>query len=131
MKKSRAAWFTLCLGFAWMLALMIPAANAADAQPAVGNWEGTLDPGAQPKKRILIHITADQDGSLHGTIDYPDENASGIALTAITYKDLTLHLESSQIQSSYDGRMNKNNLEFNGTWTRGATGLNLILTRTP
>lgn len=131
MKKGRATWFTLCLVSAWMLGWMIVPANAADAQVVVGNWEGTLDPGAQPKKRILIHITADQDGSLRGTIDYPDENASGIVVTAITYKDLALHVESSQIQSSYDGHMNRNSSGFNGVWKQGSTGLSLVLTRTP
>lgn len=132
MKVSRASWFARCLGLILTLGwTAVPLLTATDAQPVVGNWEGILDPGAQAKKRILIHITADQDGSLHGTIDYPDENASGIAITAITYKDLTLHFESSQIQSSYDGHMNKNNSEFNGKWQGGGAGLNLVLTRTP
>jgi hypothetical protein len=130
MKESRRLWFALCLGLVLMLGLaIVPALTAADAQPIVGNWEGTLDPGAQPKKRILMHITADQDGSLRGTIDYPDENASGILITAITYKELTLHLESTQIQSSYEGTMNKDNSEIKGTWKQGGAGLNLILTR--
>jgi len=44
----------------------------ADAPRFVGDWGGTLDPGAQPKKRILVHISAGQDGTLSGTIDYPD-----------------------------------------------------------
>ncbi len=49
---------------------------AADAQPVVGVWEGTLDPGDQPKKRILVHISAATDGSLSGTIDYPDQDSN-------------------------------------------------------
>ena len=54
---------------------VVPALTmATDAQPIVGDWEGTLDPGAQPKKRIVVHITAAQDGSLSGTIDYPDQD---------------------------------------------------------
>ena len=75
MKKSCASRFALCLGLIVTLGLTImPVLTAADAQPVVGNWEGTLDLGAQTK-------------SLHGIIDYPDENASGIAITAITYKE--------------------------------------------
>jgi hypothetical protein len=132
MKVGRASWFARCLSLTLTLGLtIVPVLLAADAQPVVGNWEGTLEPGAQPKKRILVHITADQDGSLHGTIDYPNENSSGIAITAITYKELSLHFESSQIQSFYDGLMNKEGSEFRGTWKQGGAGLTLVLTRIP
>jgi hypothetical protein len=53
---------------------------AADAKPIAGDWEGTLDPGAQGKKRIVVHISAAQDGTLSGTIDYPDQETSGSLL---------------------------------------------------
>ena len=132
MKKPRVSSFVLCVGLTLMLGLgIVPTlAMAADTQPIVANWEGTLDPGAQPKKRIVVHITASQDGSLSGTIDYPDQDTSGILITAITYKESTLHFESSSIQGSYDGTMNTDNSEINGTWKQGGP-LNLILKRTP
>ena len=103
---------------------------AADTTPIVGNWEGTLDPGAQPKKKIVVHISASQDGSLSGTIDYPDQDTSGIVITAITYKEPTLHFESTGT-GSYDGTMNKDNSEITGTWKQGAAGVSLVLKRTP
>ena len=133
MKKPRVSSFVLCVGLTLMLGLRIvpTLAMAADTQPIVANWEGTLDPGAQPKKRIVVHITASQDGSLSGTIDYPDQDTSGILITAITYKESTLHFESSSIQGSYDGTMNTDNSEITGTWKQGGTGLSLILKRTP
>jgi len=133
MKEPRASSFALCLWLALILGLgLAPAMTvAADTQPIVGDWEGTLDPGAQHRKRMLVHISAEQDGSLSGTIDYPDENASGMQITAINYKELTLHLESNQIQASYDGTMNKDNSEIKGDWKQGGVGLNLILKRTP
>ena len=133
MKKPQVSSFVLCVGFTLMLGLRIvpTLAMAADTQPIVANWEGTLDPGAQPKKRIVVHITASQDGSLSGTIDYPDQDTSGILITAITYKEPTLHFESNSIQGSYDGTLNKDNSEITGTWKQGGPGLNLILKRTP
>jgi hypothetical protein len=123
----------LCGGLALLLGLrMVPSlAMAADTPPIVANWEGTLDPGAQPKKRIVVHISAALDGSLSGTIDYPDQDTSGIQITAITYKEPALHFECSSIQGSYDGTMNKDNSEITGTWKQGGSGLNLILKRTP
>ena len=133
MKKPRVSLFVLGVGLTLMLGLRIvpTLAMAADTQPIVANWEGTLDPGAQPKKRIVVHITASQDESLSGTIDYPDQDTSGILITAITYKESTLHFESSSIQGSYDGTMNKDNSEITGTWKQGGAPLSLILKRTP
>jgi hypothetical protein len=134
MKNPRASsfgLFALCLGLALILELgLVPARTmAADTTPIVGNWEGTLDPGAQPKKKIVVHISASQDGSLSGTIDYPDQDTSGILITAITYKAPTLHFESTGT-GSYDGTMNKDNSEITGTWKQGAAGVSLILKRT-
>lgn len=132
MKKHHALLPQLCLAFALMLGLGIPfIAMAADASPIVGNWEGTLDPGAQPKKRIVVHISASQDGTLSGTIEYPDQATSGILITAITYQEPALHFESSQIQVSYDGTMSKDKSAITGSWKEAGTNLNLILKRTP
>ena len=133
MKKHQASSLGLCLGLAVMLGFnMVPVrALAADAPPIVGAWGGTLDPGAQPKKRILVHISAAQDGTLSGTIDYPDQDTSGILITAITYKEPTLHFESSSSLGVYDGTMNKDNSEITGTWKQGGATLSLILKRTP
>lgn len=111
---------------------MIPTvARAAGAQAIVGDWEGTLDPGAQAKKRIVVHISVGQDGSLSGTIDYPDQDISGVLITAITYKESTLHFESSSSQGAYDGISNPDNTEIKGTWKQGGAGVNLTLKRTP
>src|ERR1035438_4611717 len=125
MKKHQASSLGLCLGLAVMLGFnMVPVrALAADAPPIVGAWGGTLDPGAQPKKRILVHISAAQDGTLSGTIDYPDQDVSGILITAITYKEPILHFESSSSLGSYDGTMNKDNSEITGTWKQGRATL--------
>ena len=133
MKKYRGSWFGLCLGLALILGLsIVPTLTVtADAPPIVGDWGGTLDPGAQPKKRILVHISAGQDGTLSGTIDYPDQDTSGILISAITYHEPTVHLESSSNLSSYDGTMKKDNSEITGTWKQGGAPLNLTLKRVP
>jgi hypothetical protein len=132
MKRRQESSFGLCLGLVLVLGWgIMPRTMAADPSPIVGNWEGTLDPGAQPKKRIVVHITAAQDGSLSGTIDHPDESASGAMITAITYKEPALHFESTSGQVSYDGVMNKENSEIAGTWKQGAAPLSLTLKKSP
>ena len=123
--------FKLNRGLTIILGLMILStlAIAADS-PVVGDWEGTLNPGAQPKKRVVVHITAAQDGSLSGAIDYPDQDTSGILLTAITFKDPAVHFESTPDLSAYDGTLNKEKLEITGTWKQGGKGIDLVLRRT-
>jgi len=130
--KRHQASFGLCISFVLTLGLgIVPTMMAAEPSPIVGNWEGTLDPGAQPKRQIVVHIAASQDGSLSGTIDYPDESASGALITAINYKEPALHFESNSGQISYDGTMNKENSEIVGTWKQGASPLRLTLKKTP
>ena len=129
--KRHQASFGLCVGIVLMLVWGIMPTTVGASSPIVGNWEGTLDPGAQPKKRIVVHITAAQDGSLSGTIDHPDESASGALITAITYTEPALHFESTSGQVSYDGTMNKENSEIAGTWKQSAAALSLTLKKTP
>ena len=117
---------TLILG----LALTPVLTMAADPPRIVGTWEGVLDAGAQPKKHVVVHISADQDGSLSGTIDYPDQDVSGIQITAITYKAHILHFESIPNLSSFDGTLNKEDTEIAGTRKQGGAPLALVLKRT-
>jgi hypothetical protein len=133
MKKPRASSFALYGGLALALAWGItPALTLAQDPPSiVGDWSGTLNPGAQPKKRIVVHISAAQDGSLSGTIDYPDQDTSGIQMTAITYRKSILHFESTPSLTVYDGTMNQDKSTITGTIKQGGTSLDLILKRTP
>jgi hypothetical protein len=120
------------LSCALLLALGIAPTLAPAQTPSgiVGDWEGTLDPGAQAKKRIVVHIAAEQDGSLSGTIDYPEEETSGIQITAITYKAHALHFESSSIPALYDGTLDEAHSQITGTWKQGTAPLSLVLKRT-
>jgi hypothetical protein len=133
MRTPRISWFALGWGFAMVLAMsMVPSCVlAADTPPIVADWEGTLDPGAKPKQRVVVHITAAEDGTLSGTIDYPDQDSSGIAITAITFKASVLHFESSSNLCVYDGTMSKDTSEIAGTWKQGGASLSLTLKRTP
>jgi uncharacterized protein len=132
MKKPRHSPFALYVGLALMLATSIaPHLTAQDAPPVVGEWTGTLNPGGQPKKHIVVHISAEQDGSLRGTIDYPDQDVSGVQITTITYNNPTLHFESTPGLCAYDGAMDKESARITGVWKQGGTSLDLVLKRTP
>lgn len=130
MGTHRASQFGIGLGLVFALGMACaPAPLRASDPPIIGDWEGTLDPGAQAKQRVVVHISQSQDGTLSGTIDFPDQDTSGIVITAITYKDPALHLESQSIFASYDGAMNKDNSEISGNWKKGGASVTLVLKR--
>ena len=131
MREPRESSFALYVGLALMLAFIIVARLAAQDAAPVGEWTGTLNPGGQPKKHVVVHISAEQDGSLRGTIDYPDQDVSGVQITATTYTKSTLHFESTPDLSAYDGTLDKNTSTITGVWKQGGTTLNLTLRRTP
>jgi len=110
-----------------VLALMTGLAAAAPPGIA-GDWEGTLDTGGGTL-RVVVHITQDKEGKLSGSVDSPDQGASGIAITAITYKESTLHFEVGSIEGSYDGKMNKENSQIAGDWKQGGGSLSLTFKR--
>jgi hypothetical protein len=133
MKTVRVPLFVLCAGLALFLGLTIAPALvwAQEAPPIVGDWQGTLNPGAQPKKPIVVHIAAAQDGSLTGTIDYPEQQTSGIQMTAITYAKSILHFESTPSLTVYDGTMSAEKTTITGTLKQAGASLDLVLHRTP
>jgi hypothetical protein len=133
MKTARVLLFALGAGLALFFALTIAPAPAwaQDASPIVGDWQGTLNPGAQPKKPIVVHISAAQDGSLTGTIDYPEQDTTGIQMTAITYRKSILHFECTSSLTAYDGTMNEGHTAIAGTMKQAGAALDLTLHRTP
>jgi hypothetical protein len=111
-----------------LFALMVTIAMAAPAPGVAGDWQGTLDTGGGTL-RVVVHISQDKDGKLTGALDSPDQGASGIAITAITYKEPDLHFEVGSIGGSYEGKMNKENSQIAGDWKQGGGSLPLTLKR--
>jgi hypothetical protein len=96
--------------------------NHKSAKPSDidGTWAGTLDAG-MTKLRIVFHITNAEDG-LTATMDSPDQNANGLPVTAVTRNGSSLTMELKLIPGRFDGKINKELTEIEGTWTqRGAT----------
>jgi hypothetical protein len=128
--KTRRAFTGLRYAAALLLVLgVVSVVSMAAARPAVvGDWNGVLDVGGGNSLHLVVHVTQKDDGSLTGTLDSVDQNANGIPMTAITYKDGALHFECSSIGGSYDGKM-KGDSEIDGTWSQGGGSLALNLTK--
>jgi CubicO group peptidase (beta-lactamase class C family) len=89
------------------------------AQSAVGgDWQGTLEAGGS-QLHLILHINAAKDGSLGATLDSVDQGAMGIPITAITLKDSKLSLTLDAIHGTYEGVVNGDATEIDGTWSQG------------
>jgi hypothetical protein len=99
-------------------ALALFAACMAHAQSIVGDWQGTLDTG-QGELRLVLHITKAADGGLVATIDSIDQGANGIPVASVTLKGSKLSLGVDAVNGSYEGTVNADASEIDGTWTQG------------
>ena len=95
----------------------------------VGDWDGSLNAGGN-SLRVVLHVTQGKDGKLTGTLDSPDQGATGIPISSITYKEPALHFEIEKFGAGYDGTMNKEQSEIKGDWKQGGGTLPLVLKRT-
>jgi CubicO group peptidase (beta-lactamase class C family) len=99
-----------------VLASLAPLCRA-ESQIA-GDWRGTLSAGGA-EFRLVLHISAAQDGTLTATLDSPDQGADGIPISAATLKDSKLNLSIDSINGSYQGVVNNDATKIAGTWTQG------------
>ena len=109
-----------------LAALALSPIFRAQAQIA-GDWEGTLSAGGV-QLRTVLHISAAKDGSLTATMDSVDQGADGIPVTSVTLKDSKLSLTVDAVHGTYEGTVNKDTTEIDGTWSQG-TPLALNLKR--
>ena len=100
-----------------LLALAVSPFLSAQSQIA-GDWQGTLNAGGT-QLRLVLHIVATKDGALTATLDSVDQRVNGIAVSAITLKDSRLSLAINAVHGSYDGTLNKDATEIDGTWSQG------------
>jgi uncharacterized lipoprotein YmbA len=93
-----------------------PAPAAAQASIA-GDWQGTLNAG-QAQLRLVLHITAGKDGALTSSLDSIDQGANGIPVSATSMKESKLSLTVDAVHGTYEGTVNKDASEIDGTWTQ-------------
>ncbi len=99
----------------------VPLQAALDAvaqSQLAGDWKGTLQ-AAGAELRLALHIKADKDGALTATLDSIDQGAYGIPVSAISLKDAKLSLTVDAVHGTYEGTVNKDSTEIDGTWSQG------------
>jgi len=96
----------------------------------VGSWQGTLEAG-NGSLRVVLHFSQAKGGAFTGTLDSPDQDAAGIEMDAVTFKEPDLHFDITRIGSKYDGKMDKGDSDITGQWQQGGSSLSLSFKRVP
>jgi len=109
-------WHKLAV-VALAIAACLPPARAQ--QQISGDWQGALSAGGA-QLHLVLHLTAASDGSLTATLDSVDQGANGIPVTSVTLKDAKLSLNIEAVHGTYEGMVNQDATEIDGTWSQGA-----------
>ena len=86
-----------------------------------GAWLGTLNVPPTPPLRIVFNIHANADGSLSGTLDSPDQGATGIGISRISVEKEQVKVEVSVVGGRFEGKLNAEGSEMSGQWKQAGT----------
>lgn len=92
------------------------------SQAIEGQWQGRLKLPAS-SLRLVFNIQ-EADGELSATMDSPDQGATGITVSSISFVDSVLHLEVAAANITYEARMD-NEGKLDGTFKQGYLSLPL------
>ncbi|MGB5190798.1 alpha/beta hydrolase family protein [Robiginitalea sp.] len=100
----------------------------AGGQEISGTWNGVLEVQGM-QLPLVIHIAEDDEGYT-GTMDSPDQGATGIEITSLSYDNSNLKFEVAPMAIAYTGDLNKDG-SIKGTFTQMGQSLPLNFSRNP
>ena len=105
---------------------LIPAVQAQDAAPFIGNWNGTLSVAGM-ELSITLKFTLNEEKNITGTIDVPDQGAMDIPLASfeIDGKKITFMIDHPGVpgEPTFVGTLDDTGKKISGTFTQsGAEG---------
>lgn len=103
--------------------VVVPKVSPAIAAQFTGNWEGTIQAG--PGIRVVLIITNGKAGA-EAHIMSPDQGNAEIPVSAVTQSGAKLTLEVNAIGGGYEGEINKEGTQLNGTWTQMGNSIALM-----
>ncbi|HMJ63237.1 MAG TPA: serine hydrolase domain-containing protein [Bryobacteraceae bacterium] len=117
---------------AQLILLLLFVAIAAQAQPKKpspvdGIWLGTLHAGPA-SLRIQVHVTSDDVGNEHCTLDSLDQGAVGLECENPKLNGNEFSFEVPLVHGSWSGTLSGDGKELHGTWSQSRS-LPLDLTR--
>lgn len=113
-----------------LIAAALISVDGAMAQPAAGDWYGTLQPPYDPALRIVIHLKKfDGDGYI-GSLDSIDQGIRGIGLGKVICDGETLAIDIPDMRARFRGTWDRYRQHWIGKWEQGAV-LALDLAKSP
>ena len=109
-------------------------AQTARVQPAApfsaveGDWSGTLQVDGTTL-RLALHVLRDTKGTLHATLDSPDQGVYGTEATQIFHDRATVSFEIAPVGVSYEGKLSADSRYITGIWQQGGRGFALVFHR--
>lgn len=110
------------------VAIAATAMAAATIDDLVGTWEGALDVGGATL-RLVMHLTADDDGGYTATLDSPDQGARGIPVAETVVEGDVIRLTITAVGATYEGRVDPDAEVIRGTFVQGGSRFPLELKR--
>jgi pimeloyl-ACP methyl ester carboxylesterase len=100
-------------------ALAVLSASMLYSQEIAGDWQGTLDVGAQ-KLRSILHITkAENEGWGARFISVDQGDMGGIPVNSLTVQGSTINFAVDAVRGSYTGTISGDGNSISGIWTQG------------
>ena len=101
-----------------------PKTSPVIAPEFVGTWEGTIQAG--PGLRVMVTIANGSSGAEAQMVSVDQGNAQ-IPVSAVIQKGTKLTLQVTAVGGGYEGEINKDGTELNGTWTQRGNSVALQL----
>ncbi|RPI28393.1 MAG: hypothetical protein EHM61_05250 [Acidobacteria bacterium] len=80
-------------------------------------WEGTLTAGPS-SFHLVLNVFKQDDGTLTGKMDSPDQGAKDLPVPSVTLSDTKLSLKMPAINASFEGTLNEAKNEAAGDWSQ-------------
>ncbi len=107
--------------------VVVPASSPSLPEKFVGVWEGKIEtPGGS--LRIVFHFE-NKDGAAVGSIDSPDQGASGIPISRMTVDGNAIQVGVQIISGEYKGKLSDDGKTISGDWSQGSATLTLVLAK--
>ncbi len=116
----------------WPILSTFPAfagSGGAKSPSLEGSWLGSLKTSPTDSLRLVFNIQAKPDGSFAGTLDSPDQGATGIAISRIAIAQGQVKIEVKVIGGGFEGTLNAEGSEMTGQWKQGGAALDIAMKR--
>jgi len=130
MRTVRTSVFVVAVLCPILLAFPASAGSGNAKGPSLeGPWVGALKVSPTDSLRIVFNIRANPDGSFSGTLDSPDQGATGIAISRIAVEKEQVKVEVSVIGGGFEGTLSADGSEMSGQWKQGGAALDVVMKR--